>query len=271
LTDWQIETHAPKFHELTEANAQLYSHVNNGPYTSSQQFLEEFIQPLSFDNEYMVTYAIIDKSLPPSPEDPDGQLVGMISYVDADDESYSVEIGFIIVTPEFQNRGIGTTAAALMVKHALDREEDGGLGLCRVEWHCSTMNTASIKTAHKLRFREIGVVEYERILPEAEARGKIGNGKSPRFPLARNYGDWLNKNHKSLGMKKLNIDNPYNAPPGAIVVVRPGTPGTRHKTAGDIVVVGKNGHFYNGGEMGYRGPKNFPPGNKHVIGIFVPA
>jgi peptidoglycan hydrolase-like protein with peptidoglycan-binding domain len=100
--------------------------------------------------------------------------------------------------------------------------------------------------------------------------GKIGNGNSPRFPLARNYGDWLNKNHQSLGLKKLNIDNPYQAPPGAIVVVRPGTPGTRHKTAGDIVVVGRNGHFYNGGEMGYRGPQNFPPGNKHVIGIFVP-
>jgi peptidoglycan hydrolase-like protein with peptidoglycan-binding domain len=101
--------------------------------------------------------------------------------------------------------------------------------------------------------------------------GNIGNGKSPRFPLARNYGDWLNKNHQNLGLKKLNIDNPYNAPPGAIVVVRPGTPGTRHPTAGDIVVVGKNGHFYNGGEMGYGGAKNFPPGNKHVIGIFVPA
>jgi peptidoglycan hydrolase-like protein with peptidoglycan-binding domain len=100
--------------------------------------------------------------------------------------------------------------------------------------------------------------------------GKIGNGNSPRFPLARNYGDWLNKNHQSLGLKKLDIDNPYQAPPGAIVVVRPGTPGTRHPTAGDIVVVGKNGHFYNGGEMGYRGPQNFPPGNKHVIGIFVP-
>lgn len=189
MTGWQVETHAPKFHELTEANAQLYSHVNNGPYTSSQQFLEEFIQPLSFDNEYMLTYAIIDKSLPPSPEDPDGQLVGMISYVDADDESYSVEIGFIIVTPEFQNRGIGTRAAALMVKHALDREEDGGLGLCRVEWHCSTMNTASIKTAHKLRFREIGVVEYERILPEAEARGKIGNGKA-KPPRNRPSDQW---------------------------------------------------------------------------------
>jgi peptidoglycan hydrolase-like protein with peptidoglycan-binding domain len=99
---------------------------------------------------------------------------------------------------------------------------------------------------------------------------KIGNGNSPRFPLARNYGDWLNKNHKELGLKKLDLDNPYKAPPGAIVVVRPGTPGTRHPTAGDIVVVGKNGHFYNGGEMGYGGPQNFPAGNKHVIGIFVP-
>ncbi|HEX8697274.1 MAG TPA: peptidoglycan-binding protein [Myxococcaceae bacterium] len=102
------------------------------------------------------------------------------------------------------------------------------------------------------------------------AYAQIGNGKSPRFPLARNYGDWLNKNHQELGLKKLNLDNPYKAPPGAIVVVRPGTPGTRHPTAGDIVVVGKNGHFYNGGEMGYGGSHNFPPGNKHVIGIFVP-
>jgi len=99
---------------------------------------------------------------------------------------------------------------------------------------------------------------------------KIGNGKSPRMPLARNYGDWLNQNHQSLGLKKLNIDNPYQAPPGAIIVVRPGTPGTRHPTAGDIVVMGKNGHMYNGGEMGYGGPQNFPKGNKHVIGIFVP-
>ncbi len=99
---------------------------------------------------------------------------------------------------------------------------------------------------------------------------KIGNGNSPRLPLARNYGDWLNANHERLGLKKLNIDNPYKAPPGSIVVVRPGTPGTAHPTAGDIVVVGRNGHFYNGGEMGYGGPQNFPRGNRHVIGIFAP-
>ncbi|HLL01725.1 MAG TPA: peptidoglycan-binding protein [Myxococcaceae bacterium] len=100
--------------------------------------------------------------------------------------------------------------------------------------------------------------------------GQIGNGQSPRMPLARNYGDWLNNNYQSLGLKKLDIDNPYQAPPGAIIVVRPGTPGTRHPTAGDIVVMGNNGRMFNGGEMNYGGPQNFPRGNRHVIGIFVP-
>jgi peptidoglycan hydrolase-like protein with peptidoglycan-binding domain len=102
------------------------------------------------------------------------------------------------------------------------------------------------------------------------AYGKVGNGQSPRLPMARDYGNWLNQHYKEKGLKKLNLDNPYKAPPGAIVVVRAGTPGTHHPTAGDIVVVGKNGHFYNGGEMGYGGSQNFPKGNHHVIGIFVP-
>jgi peptidoglycan hydrolase-like protein with peptidoglycan-binding domain len=101
--------------------------------------------------------------------------------------------------------------------------------------------------------------------------GKIGHGAAPRLPMAKDFGNWLNAHYKEKGLKKLNLDNPYKAPPGAIVVVRAGTPGTHHPTAGDIVVVGRNGHFYNGGEMGYGGSQNFPPGNNHVIGIFVPA
>jgi peptidoglycan hydrolase-like protein with peptidoglycan-binding domain len=106
---------------------------------------------------------------------------------------------------------------------------------------------------------------------DATSYGKIGHGAAPRLPMAKDFGNWLNAHYKEKGLKKLNIDNPYKAPPGSIVVVRAGTPGTRHPTAGDIVVVGKNGHFYNGGEMGYGGSRNFPPGNRHVIGVFVPA
>jgi peptidoglycan hydrolase-like protein with peptidoglycan-binding domain len=100
-----------------------------------------------------------------------------------------------------------------------------------------------------------------------------GKGKVPRLPFARNYAEFLNRDNNAakLGLKKLNITNPYDAPPGAIVVVRAGTPGTAHPTAGDITVKGKGDRFFNDGEMGYGGRQNFPKGNDFVLGIYVPA
>ena len=89
---------------------------------------------------------------------------------------------------------------------------------------------------------------------------------------AKQFGEFMNQgdNAAKLGLRKLDIDNPYDAPPGAVVVVRPGTPGTRHPKAGDITVAAGNGRFFNDGNMSYGGPENFPPGNKHVVGIYVP-
>lgn len=89
---------------------------------------------------------------------------------------------------------------------------------------------------------------------------------------ARMFAEYLNQNGNAerLGMRRLNLDNPYEAPAGAIVVVRAGTPGTAHPTAGDIAIAGGNGEFYNGGMMGYGGSANFYPGNTYVLGIYVP-
>ena len=103
--------------------------------------------------------------------------------------------------------------------------------------------------------------------------GKIGHGNIPRFGYAHQFADYLNAGQrwKQMGLKKLNLDNPYKAPPGAIIVVRAGTPGTHHPTAGDIVVAAGHGRFLNDGEMGYGGPQNFRPGNNYVLGIYVPA
>lgn len=90
---------------------------------------------------------------------------------------------------------------------------------------------------------------------------------------ARQFGDFMNRgdNARRYGLQKLPITNPYLAPPGSLVVVRPGTPGTRHPWAGDITVAGGNGRFYNDGNMGYGGSRNFPRGNRHVIGIYAPV
>lgn len=161
----------------------MYAHTNNGPYDSAKQFIETFLEPHSYSNKYAFTYAIIDTSNPASTEDPDGDLAGMISYTRADDESFSVEIGFVQTAPAYQRRGIATTAAALLVKYALDVPANEpcttqGLALCRVEWCCSTRNTASIRTAERLGFTKFATINYDRVLEKGEARGKIGNGKA---------------------------------------------------------------------------------------------
>ena len=92
------------------------------------------------------------------------------------------------------------------------------------------------------------------------------------YAEASMFAEYLNQNGNAerLGMGRLNLDNPYEAPAGAIVVVRAGTPGTAHPTAGDIAIAGGNGEFYNGGMMGYGGSGNFYPGNDYVLGIYIP-
>jgi peptidoglycan hydrolase-like protein with peptidoglycan-binding domain len=112
---------------------------------------------------------------------------------------------------------------------------------------------------------------------------RVGYGNIPRGGFARNippshwaearmFAEYLNRGDRAaqLGLRKLPIDNPYNAPAGSIVVVRAGTPGTQHRTAGDIAIADGQGRFYNGGEMSYGGSANFRPGNNYVLGIYAP-
>jgi peptidoglycan hydrolase-like protein with peptidoglycan-binding domain len=116
-------------------------------------------------------------------------------------------------------------------------------------------------------------------LDQVPAYGKIGNRQfdsqvpGSHWAEARQFAEWANRgdNAAKMGLRRLNIDNPYDAPPGAIVVVRAGTPGTAHATAGDIAVRGTGNNFYNGGSMSYGGRQSFPPGNNLVLGIYVPA
>lgn len=104
--------------------------------------------------------------------------------------------------------------------------------------------------------------------------GNFPGAQVPRLPMAHDFADWLNRSPshlKAAGLTRLKIDNPYDAPAGAIIVVRAGTPGTHHPTAGDIVISGGHGRLFNDGEMGYGGPGNFPRGNNYVLGVYVPT
>ncbi len=104
-----------------------------------------------------------------------------------------------------------------------------------------------------------------------EAIGSLPSIPDAYGAYAHQFADYVNDGHAAeLGLEILDLDDPYLAPPGAIVVVRAGTPGTSHPTAGDISVAAGDGVFYNDGEMGYGGDDGFPPGNDFVLGIYAP-
>lgn len=125
----------------------------------------------------MFTFAIIDKKKPASATDPEGELAGMVSYQSASVENQSVELGYIIVLPPFQRTHVTTHTIGLMLQYALDSPKQGGLGLRKVVWKADTVNPASVRAASRMGFTQEGILRWERVAPNAEERGKAGNGR----------------------------------------------------------------------------------------------
>lgn len=98
--------------------------------------------------------------------------------------------------------------------------------------------------------------------------------------LARGLPDYLNASPahlKEAGLQRLDtatnppIKNPHDPriPAGAVIVVAPGSSGTRHPTAGDIVVRGtRSGEFINDGPAMSYGTQGSWYGR--ILGVYVP-
>jgi hypothetical protein len=106
--------------------------------------------------------------------------------------------------------------------------------------------------------------------------GKIKNPysqfPSQYLPEAHGFADLMNSRGPAhFGLERLSMSSPYSAPAGAIVVVAAGSPGTAHPTAGDIAIADGNGHFYNGGMMGYSGPAGWSASSRaKLLGVYIP-
>ncbi|OAA61425.1 gamma-tubulin complex component GCP6 [Cordyceps fumosorosea ARSEF 2679] len=182
-----IEKHAARFYEITKDHDDMYTYTDNGPYHSLPHIIDTFFIPTFFSGSNArrsFPYAVIDKTRPPSTEDPSGELAGLFSYEHADAETLCVEIGHVRVAPGYQRRGVAVAAAALMVRHALD-----GLGLARVGWGASSVNEASVAVAQRVGFGMVGTVPFQRVLRDGKARGKVGNGRGA-LPGAREGDVW---------------------------------------------------------------------------------
>lgn len=133
-------------------------------------------------------------------------------------------------------------------------------------------------TADNVAGRRPGGMCYRSVKHHITNAGGYGNIRNiyadPRFAgaqaEARMFAERVNPNPARFGLERLSISNPYEAPVGSIIVVAPGSPGTRHPTAGDIVVKGPGDTFYNDGNMNYRGRSAWPPSRGGVLGVYRP-
>ncbi|KAK0747565.1 acyl-CoA N-acyltransferase [Apiosordaria backusii] len=160
----------------------------SGPYTTTEEFVSQFLDKTSGSNPGWFTFAVIDKTRPRSAEDEEGELAGMMSFMDTSTLHLSTEIGCIVILPKYQRTHVTTNAVGLMLQFAFAAPEYGGMGLRRVQWKTSSMNTASIKTAERLGFRKEGVLRWHMVFRGGEERQKVGNGRV--LPPGSGRGDY---------------------------------------------------------------------------------
>lgn len=184
LVPFDPEHHVETFFRLSEPHPELYAHMSHGPFPSAAKLKAEFYErgnkhPISFTNTDTFAFAIIDKTRPPSADDPEGELAGTVSYCYTSAEHLSTEIGFIIILPPYQRSHVATNALGLVLNYALNEPDEGGLGLRRVHWKASAANSASSRLAERMGFERVGFTPWHMRFVKGKEKGKIGNGKEP--------------------------------------------------------------------------------------------
>lgn len=180
LVPFDLDLHGAALIAQSADHPELWANMSFIPFTTVNELKESFTRPdtiLSLSNPAHTTFAIIDKTRDRSPEDPEGELAGMVAYIYTSKAHLSSEIGAIVVLPQYQRSHVTSNTVGLMLQYAFTSPEDGGMGLQRIQWHCSTANAASAKVAERMGFEKVGKIPYHMKFPLGKRHGKLGNGK----------------------------------------------------------------------------------------------
>ncbi|KAG1728591.1 GNAT family acetyltransferase [Suillus paluster] len=180
ITPFKASIHSSPFCAIAPAHPELWAHMPAGPFQTVQDFDTDFLQAIVHPDPGMVLFAIIDKTKPSSVADEEGELAGIMSYMNSSSVNLCTEIGYIVILPPFQRTHVNSNAVGLLLQYALELPSHGGLGLRRVQWQCSSMNAPSIRAAERLGFKKEGVMKWHRVYHRGNDTGKVHNGRD--FP-----------------------------------------------------------------------------------------
>jgi len=174
----QADHHAGAYFAQSSAHPELYAHMPLGPYASEDDFVSCFLEKRVYPDPRFIALAIIDKTRPSSAEDDEGELAGMMAFMETSTTHLSTEIGCVVVLPSYHRSHVTTNAVGLMLQYALNSVEEGGLGLRRVKWQASTMNAPSIRVAERLGFQKEGILRWHFAFRQGAQNRKVGNGRA---------------------------------------------------------------------------------------------
>lgn len=180
LIPFDLDLHGAAFIAQSADHPELYANMSFTPFTTVAELKTAFTRPdtiLSFSNPASTIFAIIDKTRERSPEDPEGELAGMVGYINTSKPHLSSEVGAIVVLPKYQRSHVTSNTVGLLLQYGFAPVDEGGMGLRRIQWHCSTANTASARVAERMGFEKVGVIPYHMKFPLGKKYGKLGNDK----------------------------------------------------------------------------------------------
>lgn len=189
LIPFEPDLHSAAFVAGSGAHPEAFAHMPGGPFETVAALHAAIASPdgaLSASDPANLLLAVVDRTRPPSPEDEDGELAGIATYLDASPGMRSAEIG-LVVLPAYQRAHVATNVVGLMLGCAFapaardgggDGAGRGGLGLVRVTWMCSAANEASANLAEKMGFTRVGLIPYHYRFALGKKTGKVGNGRA---------------------------------------------------------------------------------------------
>lgn len=168
------------FDAFDKANAELSTYLPVVIGDCLEDFVC-FVETFMRRQENSVLFAIIDKTKAPLANNveikPSGRIAGIIGWIRIDANNLCLEIGPVIVLPEFQRTFVTTNAIGLILKHVFASPIDGGLGFRRVAWGADPENGKSVGVAEKLGFKQEGTLRWVRVLPEGRAGKPVGSDR----------------------------------------------------------------------------------------------
>lgn len=117
---------------------------------------------------------------------PDGQAVGMTTYMNIDATHKRVEIGSTWISKAVQRSGLNTEAKLLMLSHALDP-----LGCIAVEFRTHAMNHQSRRATERLGAKLDGILRNHMVMANGTLRDSAVYSILPtEWPAVRANLEW---------------------------------------------------------------------------------